>query len=480
MTVKMNSDWLLLVLVFLTAIGIASCISSGTVAEGGIGGTGVSMGTVSGFGSIWVNGVHFETTGTEVVIEGESVGTDEDGSQIGSMLSEGMVVTVEGRINTDGVSGTAERVSYTDNLEGPIEGAPTANTFMVLGQTVVVDNLTRFKGVTELGALVSGNVVEVSGFRDSSGDIRATFVEKRADTFVNGTSQIELKGNISAVDPVAMKIMIGSQAVDITNAVQIGFAAAPVVGDFVEGKGSSIEGSVLIADHLELESAALGRGDYDEAEIEGLVTSELNASSEFYLGAQLVRITGDTEFNGGLAADIVPGTRLEVEGRLNSGVLVAKEINFEDGIELGGDVASVAGSVVTLLGLPGIPVEVDDVLTDFEGAALSVSELKVGQHLQVRGRKGLNSILATRVVTTNESSDQVTVQGPVQSINKPYVQVLGLIVDTTGLTLKLKSSEVPVSAGTFFSVVQSGDLLEMEGSWSGGGEPVWRKVELDD
>ncbi|MCU7855552.1 MAG: hypothetical protein KZQ79_07650, partial [Candidatus Thiodiazotropha sp. (ex Lucinoma borealis)] len=49
-----------------TAALIATLYSCGggggsQVADGGIGGTGVSMGRVTGFGSIFVNGIEFET-----------------------------------------------------------------------------------------------------------------------------------------------------------------------------------------------------------------------------------------------------------------------------------------------------------------------------------------------------------------------------------------------------------------------------------
>ena len=57
------------IMVLLFGISLTSCGGGGgaSLAEGGIGGTGISQGPVTGFGSIIVNGVHFDTTGAQVI-----------------------------------------------------------------------------------------------------------------------------------------------------------------------------------------------------------------------------------------------------------------------------------------------------------------------------------------------------------------------------------------------------------------------------
>src|SRR3569832_2749065 len=113
-------------LVFVLPAGLAACTGDGTqTAGGGIGVTGVSQGPITGSGSIFVNGVEFDTSGATILRDGATV-TQND-------LRIGMVVTVDGSIN--GSSGTAATVTNAKELEGPNSQKTKANTLTVLGQT---------------------------------------------------------------------------------------------------------------------------------------------------------------------------------------------------------------------------------------------------------------------------------------------------------------------------------------------------------
>ena len=158
-------------LVFVLLAGLAACTGDGTqTAGGGIGGTGVSQGPITGFGSIFVNGVEFDTSGATILRDGAPV-TQND-------LRIGMVVTVDGSIN--GSSGTAATVTYAKELEGPISQKTNANTLAVLGQTVIVDNLTKIdvSGISNasINDLQTGDKVEVSGFVSADCSIHSTYI----------------------------------------------------------------------------------------------------------------------------------------------------------------------------------------------------------------------------------------------------------------------------------------------------------------
>ena len=99
---------------------LISCGSGGPSAGGGIGGTGIiSRGTVSAHGSIFVNGPEFDTSNAVIIVNGEKVGTGD--TVVLKHLDIGKLVLVEGTGDMDDIIAVANRVTYYDNVAGPVE-----------------------------------------------------------------------------------------------------------------------------------------------------------------------------------------------------------------------------------------------------------------------------------------------------------------------------------------------------------------------
>ncbi len=127
------------ILLLLLATLSLSCGST-DFAGGGTGGTGISTGAVSGYGSVVVNNVHFRTD--DEVAPGfhtkkMSNGADKSGRMDNDVFAVGMVVTV--RHGKD--DNNAQVIEYRDNLRGPIAATASGadNVIEILGHTVVVD-----------------------------------------------------------------------------------------------------------------------------------------------------------------------------------------------------------------------------------------------------------------------------------------------------------------------------------------------------
>ena len=133
---------------------LMSC--AGSQDGGGTGGTGspvVASGPVTGFGSIFVNGIEFDILDDTTITLNGQPGSEAD-------LRLGHVVTVRGTRDPSGTVGTAQTVAFENNAEGPIDSIdPATNSLVVLGQTVLVDDTTQF-GNTPFSALRVGNIVE--------------------------------------------------------------------------------------------------------------------------------------------------------------------------------------------------------------------------------------------------------------------------------------------------------------------------------
>ncbi len=82
---------------FLVLVILIACSGGGDgdlVAGGGIGGTGISIGEISGFGSVIVNDVDFDTKKAQVIVSGKPIGNGD--AIVQDVLSLRMIVKVEG------------------------------------------------------------------------------------------------------------------------------------------------------------------------------------------------------------------------------------------------------------------------------------------------------------------------------------------------------------------------------------------------
>ncbi len=434
----------------------------------GIGGTGISYGTVTDFGSIIVNGSDIDFATATVTLDGNpGIGTN-------SGLKLGMVVKVSGTFS--GNTGTAESVEYRDSLEGKVCTTQTVEgitTLRVLGQTVIQDATT----IVENGPILTGSIVEVSGLPDKDGAIHASFIEVK--DLIDAV--IEVKGRVSNVIGSAFTI----NALDV-DFFSIGIInGVPADGQFVEVKGAFICGvttDMLMASSVELEPEGAGTiPDGVNAEIEGFITTPLNANS-FMIGNRQVDITGSPRFipEGFGLIDIVVGAKIEAEGTSASDVLTATKISFRENVRLESDVATVNDNSFTLEGLPGIVITTN-VNTDLDN--LTGGSVTASASVRVRGIEGPNNtVLATRIVDAGGSD--AFMQGAVDTKVGTLIKVLGIEVDTADISDTTPSNfedidELGISRATFLSLVQPGTLVKFKGVLAAP-DVIWDEAELED
>ncbi|MFZ2224784.1 MAG: DUF5666 domain-containing protein [Candidatus Deferrimicrobium sp.] len=272
-----------------------SCGIGGTdFAGGGTGGTGISTGVVSGFGSVVVNGVHFRTDNnvapgfrTEKKINGADKSLERDKD----VFAEGMVVTV--RHGAD--DNNAQGIEYRDNLRGLIAviASGADNIIEVLGQTVVVENAATF------ASLKRNDIVEVSGFVDNAGWIRAAYILPIASS----VQEFEVKGFVSESSSTGFRLgplPDGSgTTVLVSNAT--GGPANRAYVQVITTDREPVGGSIT-ATRIEILAA---RTDFPEnvaVDLEGLVTTPWTGSGNdlsFAVEGKRVQWNDTTEFAGG-------------------------------------------------------------------------------------------------------------------------------------------------------------------------------------
>ncbi len=282
----------------------------------------MSVGAITRFGSVWVNGVEFKSNTATIKID--------DNPHPESDLRVGMVARVDGSIS--GASATTITVSSA--AKGYVESV-NGNQMVVMGQTVISDGATTISN----GPIAAGNYVEVHGLVVSDGTISATYIEKKA---TQASPPFAVKGFVKAHNTTTNAFTVG--------ALNITMGASPTLSDMpagswnglqVEVKGTACAGNppacgTLTASKVEPHGP---RGTVAKVEVEGFVTSFASISS-FTVGNQAVVTTASTVFQGGLATDLVAGTKVEVEGSLSAGVLTATKVSFRENIRFEANIES--------------------------------------------------------------------------------------------------------------------------------------------
>jgi hypothetical protein len=456
---------------------------SGPTAGGGISGTGMAArGVVVAKGSLRVNDTVFNTDTATFVIDGDDTPSLDD-------IREGMVVEIIGTADDSG-NAVAETVRTEEALRGPVGASPAADSFVVLGQTVILDIDTVVDDRSgplagDFSRLAEGDLVEVHG--DVGDDaIVARFVEKKS-----AIAQYKVKGLVDAFsDP---DLTINRLTVDTTGAdVSDLPAGAPRAGQFVEVKFQP--GSSTAVAKVELDGIDLGDEFLGELEVEGTVTGTVTAGAAFApgdafsVGTQVAHTDATTVFVGGVAADLAPGTRLEAGGQVDATGFLVQKVKFKEDIRLESDVASNDGTTLTLSHLPGITVTAD-AFTEFGGSGPSaLGALTTAHHVRIRGRRSGSAgaaVVASRVDVEAADPDRMdlVLQGPVAAPADPLLEILGVTVDTTGFGFDDFQGEGDDASGigraAFFGALRAGDLVKAQAR-ERDGSFAWREVQRED
>lgn len=456
-----------------TASSAAPAATASPPAAATLEGPGSFVGTVTGFGSVFVNGVEFFTSSAQVRID--------DSPAQESQLKIGQVVVVKGRLNADRRTGDATEISFKDIVEGPVTALNiSAGTFVVLGQTVRVTDATMFDNslspATINGLATAGLMVQVSGFRNASGDIVATRIEPK----LPGT-EIEVRGAVAGLNTTSSTFTINALTVDYSAAVVSNGTLANGVSVEVKG-GSVLANGALRARSVEVESRS-NPANNDVGRVEGIITRFASAT-DFDVGSTRVTTTSSTtlQTNGvTLAANV----KVEVEGRFNSsGVLVATkvEIRPSNGTRLTAVIDSVdtAANTVQMLGITvsfSSTTQVED-KSRSRVAPLRIAALHAGDYLEVRGFENAAGTAVVAVIAEREDPDNVVeLRGRVRSAADPALNVLGRSIDLPQNIQLQDSNDATLTRAQFFAAA-TGKVVKLRGR-PNGSVIVWERAEFE-
>jgi hypothetical protein len=298
---------------------------------------GVAVGTVTAFGSVFVNGVEFDTSKTSFSVRGASAPND-------ASLSVGMVVRVKGSQDDNG-HGTATEIRYNAEIDGPVTDVKvdaadaTIKHFKIFGQDVLANATTVFKaeggGAYAFADLANGDHVEVSGDYDAT-VLVASFVEKQAATDLT----FEVNGTVSGLTATKFVLTLkGGSTLNVTLAAGVSVPTGVQDGSLVELHGTIPDATkpleflasrVGVADHDEFDGE--GKGEHeDHADLGGVLTLD---GTTWSIRGTTLKFSSTTQYRPStLAASITDGSaaglRVHVRGAIVDGVFNVDRIRAD-------------------------------------------------------------------------------------------------------------------------------------------------------
>lgn len=381
--------WLGLLAPALAALLLAC---GGGVESGGGSGApvvGYSQGPITGFGSIVVNGIHYDESAAKVLAEDGSARTAAD-------LKLGMTVEVDSG-EVDRVAGTAvaSTVRVRSELLGPVSASDlVAGRLTVLGETVQITGSTVFDARLAGGqaAVALGSLVEVYALYDPVANVYAA---RRIEP-ASAATQYKVRGPVSALTGSTFRI---GSATFVYSTAPAGLANGQLVSVLVQTSPDAQGRWVVGA----LGDTSRKLDDGTEVELEGVISSYVSIS-DFHIGEQAANASGAALSPAG--ATLAAGVRVEVHGQVSAGVLVVTEVEVKAAEDGGGNGGGGGGQAyelqgrITALDTAAATFVVRGVTVSYAGAAFSggtAANLAVDAKVEVKGT------LAADGVTVNAS-----------------------------------------------------------------------------
>jgi hypothetical protein len=357
--------------------------NGGGVGSGGTGilATGVTIGPISGFGSIVVADVVYDIDSATLAIE------DTDGLKLGA------TVRIEATPNDDGTAGTATHVQSAVELRGDVDAVNTGDgSFVLMGSTVTTSGSTVFEGLLDLKTLVKGHTVQVHGLPYGPGLMRATRVEKVAPKAAPVVS-----GFVQGLNTASRTFQIGALSIDYSAVIPPAELANGVTLR-VRGTSPPVNGVL---------KATVAQGWYKRPTADGVafnvsgVVADFESPEHFHVLGTHIN-AANAKYKGGTAADLRNGVKIAAKGVTSGDILIANNVDFKQ--KAGGAETisfTLSGPIVNFLSdasftVKGQLVDASDPTTVFaKGTRASLSK---SANVKITGtRFGNGALLAERV-----------------------------------------------------------------------------------
>lgn len=437
----------------LTAGLLSACNGETRVADGGIRGTGSSVGPVSGFGSVFVNGVKFDTDGIPFrkVISNDGLDDEDD-------LQKGMILRVEGKWQKDG-TGQAESMEYDDSLRGTVSGL-TVNVvekrleFSIHNQPVFADAQTVLKG-KQFADFAEGDFVRVSAWRQADGRYRASYIGFNPQSY--GGDRVEVEGAVVRGTLTDSHFRMKELHIDFSRATfSDGLSANNLneQGAYFEVEGK-MDAGVLKASRIQRDDFRRYQKRGEDMELAGPVSSDYDEHTQsFELNGLTIKVADEKVLDDITTADLKAGVLVQVEGKFISPTeILASDIEAREGdVEVEGNIDGLCNGDRNCFTTGGVQIYVTSrtIIADDEDLEseepLTIDDLYFPTYppnpkfvsvevsgLEKRDQFGQAYVEALKIERelSDTENDEYEVEGKLEAINGDDIKILGVWIGTT-------------------------------------------------
>ncbi|WP_299793258.1 DUF5666 domain-containing protein [uncultured Shewanella sp.] len=440
-----------------------------------------TSGVITGFGSVFINGVEYETGGAEISND------DESGSE--SDLQLGMFVELSGSIDDGGVTGTAKSIEYDEQIKGPLESIDLGlKIITILGQVIHYDDLTIMENLVP-EELKPGDFLEVHGFFNQENELHATRIELESIE----QAYVRVQGEVFGLNSSDETFTLNNLIVDYSQAEFHGFdngAADLVNGVQVRVKGaltSLVDGVLTVSDIKRLHRFE-EHEEGDLSHIEGVIT-EFTSSVNFVVNNIVVIAHESTEVEHGGLDDLSIDSWVKVKGSFDAeGRLVAEKIHIHHSSQLRveGEVTALNPDMKTITVIETLFHVTDQTQmhdeSDDEERFFNFESIMVGDFVSVKGfvdSDGDN--IASQIERENHRDEHhpyVELKGPVNTITDSGFTLVGVAVTVNDQTMFKGAFGEEMERETFFGQLVDGMILEVKVIETGDGVVAIR-VEIE-
>jgi len=435
---------------------------------------GISVGTVTGFGSVIVDGVHYDDKKVTLGLDTPPTAPDAPASGVAVEVKLGQHVEVA-FTGSEGNS-AATSISVSAEIVGKVSAI--VPDLVVAGQTVKVNAdastgpVTVFDGYASVADIKVGDRIEVHGLPTAASTVQATRIERRP----SAEAWLRISGNVAAL-AVDGSFQLGG----VTIKVDVNTRVLPAGGVVANGQrvavwsDTAVVGNVVTAKVVRIKKTSDATS--TDARLAGAITDCVAVCDASFKVAAISINAATATFVNGTKADLVNGKWVELRGTLDltTGAVTATTVTFRKP-ETGNTDVSLKGAITDFVDLAHFKVRGVAVTTD--GSTVThptcTAPLAQGTLVSISGAVSGFSVLA-KTIDCLASAEGVSIEGKgiVVSVD-PGAKTFTLGGDLFSKLTLSYGDATEFASGTTAANITVGTQLVINGSVTSGVVAVTR------